>query len=371
MPRRADAARSRSAVLWGLAAFAAAQLALALLTEFRWPGLRDSEEAVKLAGLLDCRARTAGRPLLLALGSSRILMGFRPDSLPHAQDASGEESAVYNYGRLGLGPVREVVTLRGLLARGLRPDYLLLECWAPFLDVQHGTCDAHKIELSRYAWSDRALLRRYEGKPRRFDRDWLESHLVPWHACRQMLRDHVATYGWDPSAIRRDSVYATGWMGFPRYPPDRWEKEAVRFREWYAPSVRDWRLCPVADRALRELLTLCREERIRVALVVLPEESSFRAFYSPQSEAAARAYFQGVAAEYHVPLADARAWVPDERFCDTIHLDPEGANLLTERLSRELLRPLLAGPAGSVATAAGRGPSAGAALGPAVVATDR
>src|ERR1700722_10733727 len=122
MARRPDAARCRSAVLWGLASFAAAQVALALCIEYRWPALRDSEEAVKLAGLLECRARTAGRPLVLALGSSRTLMGFRPDALPRSQDASGEEPAAYNYGRLGLGPVREIVALRGLLARGIRPD---------------------------------------------------------------------------------------------------------------------------------------------------------------------------------------------------------------------------------------------------------
>ena len=250
---------------------------------------------------------------------------------------------MYNYGRLGLGPVREIVTLRGLLARGVRPDYLVLECWAPFLDKGHGTCDAHKIELSRYAWSDRRLLRRYEAKPYRFDRQWLESHVVPWYACRETLRDHVSTYGWDPSAVRRDEMFTSGWLPRPRYPPAVWEQQAMLFREWYGPSVRKWQLCPVADGALRDLLGLCRTEGIRTALVVMPEESSFRGLYSPESAVASRDYFRSVAAEYHVPLTDAREWVPDELFNDTIHLNPEGAALFTERFGREAYQPLVEG----------------------------
>lgn len=362
MSRRPNAARCRAAVLWGLASFAAAQAVLALGIEYRWPALRDEEEAVKLAGLADCRARTAGRPLLLALGSSRIFTGIRPDVLPRLEDPSGVEPAVYNYGKLGMGPVRELVTLQSLLARGLRPDYLLLECWAPFLDEASGVADIRKIDLSRYAWADRRSLRRFEVNRRRFDRNWLETHLIPWYACRQVMRDHVSNYGWDPSATRRDDLYTTGWMAIHRFSPQTWEHFAALYREWYGPSVRHWRLSPAADTALREILTLCRREGIRVSLIVLPEEGSFRSLYAPESAAAASAYLRGISAEYGVPLTETREWMADADFYDPIHLSDEGAVPFTGRLGREVLRPLLASGTGRSAVA-GAAPAGGSSAG--------
>ena len=51
----------------------------------------------------------------------------------------------------------------------------------------------------------------------------------------------------------------------------------------------------------------------------------------------------GLLDEGGVPIVDARAWLPDDDFMDGHHTTKHGAEAFTQRLERDVLRPLVAG----------------------------
>src|SRR5262249_50078609 len=114
-------------------------------------------------------------------------------------------------------------------------------------------------------------------------------------------------------------------------------------RREVTPVLRQFRLSAVPDRALREMLDLCRRERIAPVLVLMPEGTDYQSWYPPAVRAAIDTYVTRLSREYDVPLVDARSWVADAYFADSHHLLTRGADTFTERLGREVLQPLLSG----------------------------
>jgi hypothetical protein len=92
---------------------------------------------------------------------------------------------------------------------------------------------------------------------------------------------------------------------------------------------------------MRDLVERCRREQIPLVLVLMPESSDFRTWYSPEGLAEARRLLAELRDGCGVPVIDASAWVPDDGFKDGHHLMEKGAEVFTTRL-REELRPFLA-----------------------------
>jgi hypothetical protein len=128
------AARPGAALGWGLAFFVLGQLTLLLAMECWWPELADPEYGIKLACL---RARLAERPdcrpLIVALGSSRVPMGLRPEHLVVNRSSDSRGPLVFNFGIYQSGPTAQLLCLRRLLADGVRPDVMAMELYAPML----------------------------------------------------------------------------------------------------------------------------------------------------------------------------------------------------------------------------------------------
>ena len=74
----------------------------------------------------------------------------------------------------------------------------------------------------------------------------------------------------------------------------------------------------------------------------MPEGPTFRSFYSPDARAEIDRCLEQVCKDFHVPLVDARGWMPETAFFDSHHLLPPGAVTFTQRLEREVLNPLFA-----------------------------
>ena len=110
-------------------------------------------------------------------------------------------------------------------------------------------------------------------------------------------------------------------------------------RRHYAPALNHFHITPVADRALRELLTLCRQHGIAPLLLLMPEGTEFQSWYPPAGRAEIDAYLTRVKDEFDIPLIDARSWLPDTAFFDSHHLHPAGATAFTQRFARELSVP--------------------------------
>ena len=115
----------------------------------------------------------------------------------------------------------------------------------------------------------------------------------------------------------------------------------------YAASLRevfaDFRISPVADGALRDLLRTCARHGAHAALVLLPDHSTVRACYQPDVRPQVDAYLEELSRRYAAAVIDTRDWVADEDFVDSRHVLPHVAGPYTACFVREVLRPLMQG----------------------------
>jgi hypothetical protein len=327
------------ALVWGLLLFVGFQGALSLALESR-PDLRDPEYGCHAAPLRRLLAQKPGRPLVLAAGSSRLLFGLRPADLPPDLTSDGEQPIVFNYGLVGGGPLVELVVLRRLLAEGIRPRWAFLEWWPPTMMSEGG----FPAQPERMNWDDLGLVCRYSQRPGQVQKQWAKLRLLPWFADRGRLLDQWAPRLRPPQPQNYQGVDDAGWMACPWGEPPFDREQALRIvHNEYGPTLEQFAHCERADRAFRELLTLCRRERVKAVLVYMPEARVFQGWYGAKAQAVIASEPGQLSRDFDVPLIDARDWVPDEQFSDGLHLRRDGTRTFTLRFGDEVLRPLLTG----------------------------
>src|SRR4051794_30119361 len=126
MAARRQRRRGAAVVLWSLAFLVAGHLAIAAVFNYLRPDWIDIEYYLRLQNLQACVRAEPDRPLVLVLGSSRVLNGLAADDLPPGAEP-GRGPLVFNLGLPGAGPVSELVCLRRLLADGIRPKAIVVE----------------------------------------------------------------------------------------------------------------------------------------------------------------------------------------------------------------------------------------------------
>ena len=128
--KRTRAGGRRRVVLIGLALVALGQFGLAVAVERFLPELRDPEYGFRLRSALRLVRENPGRPLVLAIGSSRTQMGLSPADLGIGPvDWPGRPAAeplVLNFGTPASGPLHEWLLLRGSSATASSPTR---SCW--------------------------------------------------------------------------------------------------------------------------------------------------------------------------------------------------------------------------------------------------
>ncbi len=359
--------RPRKATLDRRARVALACFALAFVAGqagFRWalarrPSIGDPEFGRKLDSL---RARVAddpNRPLVVMLGSSRVATGFRPDVLPRLTTADGREVSAFNYAQVGTGPQVAHLVLKRMLAAGVRPDWVLVEFWPPFWCVDgylQGYLDG--LNLAALDWPATRTLGGYLPKARKLYEAWLPAQLAPVFASRAAILSRLGP-SWAPKfdpERRLENLDSSGWWS-PRATVSEADRARLveLYRGVYGPRLSKFAIRPTPDRALRDVLDLCRREGLRAAVVVLPEGDGFRALYPPAALRQIDEYLVRLAAD--VPVIDSRRWVGDDGFADGHHLLPAGASAFTARLARDALTPLLRGEAAPMLARPDPGPT--------------
>jgi hypothetical protein len=333
---------ARRTIAWCLGGLLFGQLALAVTLE-RWrPDLRDPEYGFKLLALRKRLAENPGRPLVLALGSSRTAQAVRPDRLA---PSGGDPAAplVFNFGLTAHGPVREMLALHRLLRDGIRPAAVLLE-QTPLMLPMAGT-GLDEPPLERQTWGDLRQLRTV-GPPKDMTARWLADRAASSYSCRFPILSRYAPW-FVPWSRRESHVWdnTDGW-GWLNVPPVATPEAVRRVTEQVVRDHRgvmaEYRISPTAERADRMSLQCCAAEGIAVAVVLLPESSEVRACYDLAAEVTLLRYHDRLRAEFGVPVIDARDWCPDDGFRDGHHLIPTGAGVFTERFGRDVL-PALSG----------------------------
>jgi hypothetical protein len=340
-PFAASAARrARATLAWGLLCFTGAQLAYLVVLE-RWRAdLRDPEYGCKLARLRACLAAGPDRPLLLALGSSRTDLGFRPDVLHDLRLPDGREVVCFNFGLTGAEPLEQLVALNRLLGAGVRPRWVLIEIRPTVLQANAAIEDALAAEC--LSWSDLGRIRSYCSRPAAVYARWGAAAVLPCFSHRLCFMSRYAP-DWLPRQSRLDYIWngldANGWFR----PPEGRAAPGADPHQNASKRAAGFAIGVLADGCLRELVALCRREGIGPVFVVMPEATEFRSAYPPGSREPIDAYLTSLSRNCQVPLIDARDWIDDRDFFDTQHLLAEGGRRFTERLGREVLEPMLAG----------------------------
>lgn len=339
----------RAVLIWVLVWYAVLLL-IPLVLQHRWRRIGPAHEARKWPALRQLVADQPDRPLLLMLGSSRGCWAFRAGCLNGMPDSDGRPMNVFNFGIPATGPISSLFYLRDMLAEGIRPRFVLIEFLPPLM------CEAQRGALTEEGMtgfenlSTRRFLQwlPYLYRPEKRARLWLEARINPWYAFRRQIQLELRCLAARKPFPTYEPIDDWGWhiaSPFPLPSADR-EKRIEQARGGYSPGLGHFRLGKKPTRALRELLDLCRQEHIPAALVLMPESSEFRSWYSDDAKNAIRGELDALRRDYGVALIDAQNWLADDDFEDGHHTLLHGADVFTFRLWMELPRLLADSKAG-------------------------
>lgn len=340
--------RPLAAVFWCLAIAFLSQVLYILGTEGWQPRLADPEYGRKLACLRARRAERPDAPLLVALGSSRVALGLRPALLDESSRSSPQAPLILNLGIMRCHPVGELMYLRRLLEDGVHPDGLLVEVFLPMLNLGP-TQVFNPAEVSRLRHSDVRLLRQYVSEPDALERRWLETQFTPWASHRLTLLNE-ALPGWLDRGYRFNQNWqgldGWGWAALPQYAraPEGAERQRLiaDVTGSWGPGMKTLQVSNMVDRAYRSLLVLCRDQRIAVSFLLMPEGSDFRSCYSAVALQDVDSKMKAWRDDYGAGIIDARRWCADSDFFEEVHLTHGGAAVFTKHLDREGLPVLIA-----------------------------
>lgn len=333
----------RSVFLWVLLWYAVVQV-FPMFLEHRWQRIGPANEAQKWPALHRLIERDPDRPLLLMLGSSRAAWAFRAGCLDGMKDSDGKPLHVYNYGIPASGPIAQSFYLRDMLAEGIRPRFVLLECLPPLL------CEAQRGALTEEGMAGFETLSvhrlrqwmPYLNRPGKRSRIWLEARIAPWYTFRRFIQLELKCLAQGTPFPTYSPVDDWGWTLLSPVPFSAEEREQRLeiARGGYLPGLERFRLGKKPTQAMREILELCRREKIPTALVIMPESSDFHSWYSEEAKTQLNDLFQELSRTYDAPIIDGTTWVADEDFEDGHHVQFHGADVFTYRLATELPRLL-------------------------------
>jgi hypothetical protein len=329
----------RTILLWVLAWYIAIQVPVLLIKD-RWQTIGPNHEARKWPALQNLVARDPEQPLVLMLGSSRTCWAFKASSLQGMPGPDQRPLRVYNFGVPATGPIHELLYLQDMLAEGIRPRLLLVEFLPPLLCVpQRGSLSEENMK--GFAWvSGRNFVRLlpYLSRPGRRGREWLQARIAPWYAFRREIQCDAQKWALGIPSPSPHALDGSGWhLMYPApFPASERARLVEMAHQGFSPSLSNFHLSDKASQALRELFKLCRREHIPAALVVMPESSEFRSWYSAEARSLTRGLLTELSRTYDAPIIDAEEWLADEDFEDGQHVLAHGAEVFTNRLRTEI-----------------------------------
>jgi hypothetical protein len=343
----------KRAVFWCLAFFLVSQLALGFYLHRRRPELRDPVYGDRIRLLKEKRAADPNSPLVLIVGSSRAMNGLSPAALPEWASRFGPKPMIYNFALSGSGSMRVLMMFRRIIAAGVRPDYLLIETWPPMWAEAGGFDEKQIIAQDDLHWSDVPLLCRHLPNKADILARTLRGSMVPvvsyrgrlLYAAAQFLLPREQAWQTANELSNWHSFDGTGWVPVLKEPAtiEEWRAEVARGQFVVEPLLNPLHIHPSSDRALRDLLEECRILGIKTALLLMPEHSECRRWYSAQARSLVSRYLDGISREYQVPVIDTRDWLSDEQFSDCCHMAKRAAAPFSRRFGREALYPWLTG----------------------------
>ncbi len=327
---------ARLALVWGVGLFLVLNFALVIALETVRPEWRDPEFGHRLR-LLQADAQ---RPLILAIGTSRTQNAIAPAAMGFPPGRGAPR--VFNFGQSAATPLKELLTLRRVRDAGIKPAAVLVELFPPGLAVNSPAEDDFRDRAARLSLKDLRHLAPHTTNPATLRKTWFAARAVPWYTQRQVLMSH-ARPRWLPWSMRIDfqwdSLDADGFQPVPGLPPERTAALTALARREYSGAFAGFQPGKVSERAVRELVAVCRHDAIPVAFFIPPISPVFRAAFAPGVLAASDAYLHNLGRELGVAVFPARDDLQESDFMDGHHLLQHGAEAYSRWLAETHVKP--------------------------------
>jgi hypothetical protein len=356
--------QSRRAIAWSFCLFAVGQLAAGLALDYLFP-LTRFPSAAKALERADAEPEP---PAVIFFGSSRTESAVVPAEANRILAIESKRSPsprVLNASVVAGDSLSAEFVFERILARGTKPECVVLEVSPEMLTDRPPFMREHAVRQLKWShlFTDLpTILRANAG--------WMyvEGRLAPVYTHRrQLVREgKSAIREWLPAPGMTSPAAgpAAAIPGRPAAPdtdpgsdlapgfaapsPAATDESLLLKQSQYGAEkvvrrwLRDYRIGGPAPPALERILDRCRSEGIRVILLGIPACSAHRNEFMPAVEAAYTGYVDRLVREYGCQFVDARDWVPDTSFGDTLHVRSDtGGVAFTARFSREVLLPEL------------------------------
>ena len=334
---------ARAAVVSGIVAFLTATVGLAVAVETVVPEWRDPEFGHRLTLLRRAERESSGRPLVVVIGTSRAQTGICPRAMGFGD--APDAPRVFNLGQSGSTPLKELLTLRRLLDAGVRPAAVVIEVFPPLMMSSAPAERQPVLHVARLSAADLRHLEPYAADAGAMRLAWLKRRANPWCTHRQVLMNHWLPR-WQPWPERFEfhwtSLDADGFQSVPESTAAGRAQAVAVARSEYAAAFAGFAPAAESVRAVGELVALCRDEGIRVAIYTPPLSPAFRASFAPGVYEAGEAYLFELARRLGVDVFPAPPDMTEDEFLDGHHATRRGAERYSRWLADNHLRPWLA-----------------------------
>jgi hypothetical protein len=324
--------RGQAAVLTGLGLFVLVQVVLHQLIQTGTLKIQDPIYQEKL-GLLQAQADywkpdASGKVRVLAIGSSRTQLFLNTSQLNSATHC------YFNFGCAGCGPVTDALYLRRLLQAGLQCDEVIIELHPAMLVQQNPPFEHRWLHTYRLNSEETSTLKKYGWNletPIQYC--WhgpLQTSYTYRYALLNAFAPRLLPCPFGLGLLSRTDAHGHV-PGIEIQAKDRPKFLAAAYIE-YLSSFENYQPGGPAVEAIRDMLTQLQQRGIGVRLLLTPESSEFRNWYGEGKQHVISQFAIELSQEFHVPLIDAREWLPDEQFTDGHHATPSGAKAFTEKL---------------------------------------
>jgi hypothetical protein len=327
-------ARARSAVLTGIALFAATQAGLNITLKSSGSSVADPPYASAWAIIENhppFKSNSSDCQRVLVLGSSRTQAGVQAKQLSDDLTyLSTKPTLALNFGTPAGGPLTCHLYLQRLFEHGLKSDIVLQEIHPGFLTdppLELRWLHPHRLR----AGEERCLSEL--GVTLAADHlGWQQWAAASYHYRGAVQNAYLHRWLLSPYGLfPGHDADGHGWSPGPdKHADPHMERLAAG---QYADVFRDYsqHFGGPATRALRANVELCQRQGVKLVFWFAPESSRFRQHYGT-----GEALPEEFAATLGVRVIASRRWLTDDEFSDGHHPNAAGAARLTKLLAAEL-----------------------------------
>jgi hypothetical protein len=306
----------------------------------------DPQFAMKEVYLKARIAETPGHPLWLMLGSSRSKFGIAP-SVMEDRMRSENGPLLFNFGLGGADLYRNYITLRRVVADGIKPKLVGIEIIQPLLNCNQTMLAEPAVVITRARRDEVDELDSFMLTPADQIRSiWRKSRINPFFKGSETMPRLTRSWRLVPVPyfwrfeLEKYAYDKWGWSAdIPAPVPRSFYLEKLELaKNQFRLNLTDFKVTGYSNRSLRKILDLCREQGIEAFLFLMPEGPDFQAFYSAKDNETINRYLAQIQNEYGIKMINARSWLGNDAFTDSHHLNSTGAKEFSRRFCDEMFK---------------------------------